>query len=248
MNRPTRPWHRDQPHEPGVPDSAHPGPRRPGWSEIAAAAVAYVALVAVGTAVILQVTTVGSVLGGLGFAALSALAGLGAFAAAFAIRIRDWSAFGVRRVSWRWLLLGAGLGVAAWLLGRVLVMGYIALTGDTGDPQSVYDAAAGGGTAVVTSYLLLIAVATPVGEELAFRGVLTNALNRYGPWVGVGGSTVVFTLAHGISVVMPVAFVVGLIAALLVRRTGSVWPGVLVHAVNNALGNLVPMLLSSITG
>ena len=73
--------------------------------------------------------------------------------------------------------------------------------------------------------------------------MLTNALARYGPWVAVLGSSTIFALAHGINYILPVAFVVGVVAALLLRRTGSIWPGVTVHAVNNAYSLIVPAIL-----
>ena len=36
-------------------------------------------------------------------------------------------------------------------------------------------------------------------------------------------------LAHGISIVLPAAFVLGVVNAVLLRRSGSVWPGVVAH-------------------
>lgn len=68
---------------------------------------------------------------------------------------------------------------------------------------------------------------------LLYRGVVTNALLRYGPFVGVVGSTLIFTLMHGVNNVFPAAVVVGLIAAEVFRRSGSVWPAVIVHVVVN---------------
>ena len=53
-----------------------------------------------------------------------------------------------------------------------------------------------------------------------------------GRWlvIGVVGSTLIFALVHGVNEVFPAALVVGLIAGEIFRRSGSVWPGVLVHA------------------
>jgi membrane protease YdiL (CAAX protease family) len=48
-------------------------------------------------------------------------------------------------------------------------------------------------------------------------------------------SALVFAVAHGISIVLPAAFVLGVVNAVMLRRSGSVWPGVIAHAVNNAL-------------
>ncbi|WP_242028579.1 CPBP family intramembrane glutamic endopeptidase [Pseudanabaena sp. FACHB-2040] len=56
---------------------------------------------------------------------------------------------------------------------------------------------------------------------------------RYGPLVGVVGSTLIFALAHGVNGVFPAALVVGLIAGEVFRRSGLVWLGVVIHAVVN---------------
>ncbi|AWB86796.1 type II CAAX prenyl endopeptidase Rce1 family protein [Mycetocola zhujimingii] len=44
------------------------------------------------------------------------------------------------------------------------------------------------------------------------------------------------------------AFVVSIVTALLFRKMQSVWPGVMVHAVNNATAMTVPLLLSAVSG
>ena len=217
-----------------------PGPR-PGWLEIVVG-VAVWALLAFGIAPLLR--QLDPVAHGLSLNALSAVAALGGFAVAAAVRARSWSAFGVRRVSWRWLLIGLGAGVAAFVLCRVATAAYLAITGDTSDPQTTYSDGASGGTAALVLSFVLLAVATPIGEELLFRGVVTTALLRYGPILAVVGSAVVFALVHGFSGVLVTALIVGLIAGELRRRSGSVWPGVLVHAANNTISSVVAFLLT----
>ncbi|WP_328385211.1 CPBP family intramembrane metalloprotease [Streptomyces sp. NBC_00400] len=218
--------------------------KRPGWPEIAVAAVTYVVLVAAGIAVLDSMPDEQAVARGVVGYAVSALAGLGAFGTAVIVRVRDLSAFGLRQVAWKWLLLGAGLGAGAYLLNIVVSIAYVHLSGDTSNPQGDYRAAAGGGALSFALTLLSGSIATPIGEELAFRGVLANALGRYGPWVGVIASSAIFALAHGLNVILPIAFVVGATSALLLRKTGSVWPGVCVHAVNNGISVLLPALLA----
>jgi membrane protease YdiL (CAAX protease family) len=213
---------------------------RPGWLEILVGLVVWAAL-AFGVAVPLRQLDPG--VHGLALNALSAVAALGGFGAATLVRIRSWGAFGIRRVSWRWLLAGVGGGVAAFLLSRVATTIYLALTGDTSDPQATYSDGAGGGPGALVLSFVFLAVATPIGEELLFRGVVTAALLRYGAVAGVVGSAVVFALAHGLNGVAVTALVVGLIAAELRRRSGSVWPGVLVHAVNNTVSSVIVFLL-----
>lgn len=93
--------------------------------------------------------------------------------------------------------------------------------------------------------LLFLAVLTPLGEEFAFRGVLTNALSRYGVWVSGVVSTLVFAAVHGLNMALVPAFVVGSINAFLFLRTKSVWPGVLVHALNNAFVTVLAALAAA---
>ncbi|WP_368028374.1 lysostaphin resistance A-like protein [Paenibacillus sp. DCT19] len=87
--------------------------------------------------------------------------------------------------------------------------------------------------------------ANPIGEEFAFRGVLTNALERFGPWLSVSISTIVFAAAHGFNAAFVPAVIVGALAAILFHRTKSVWPGVIVHCVNNGTGVLLSLLLAA---
>lgn len=225
-----------------------PGPaRRPGWPEIAAAAIGYGVLVFLGVQVVDRIPAGRQVAVGLANYALSALAGIGAFAAAVAIKIRRPALFGLRRTGGKWILAGAGLGVVAFIISIVASYLFSTLSGNTENVQSGYQAAARGGTIALIATLLLGSVATPIGEELAFRGVLTNALGRYGAWVAVLGSAVVFALAHGINPVLPVALIEGIIAALLFRRTRSIWSGVFVHLVNNTLATVLPLVLASLS-
>nr|WP_255646099.1 CPBP family glutamic-type intramembrane protease [Actinoplanes polyasparticus] len=51
----------------------------------------------------------------------------------------------------------------------------------------------------------------------------------------------IFALAHGINPAFVTALVVGLIAAEVRRRSDSIWPGVLVHVVNNLVGQLIAL-------
>lgn len=170
---------------------------------------------------------------GLILAAWSGIVALVGFSAAALIRIRSWGAFGVRRTTWRWMGIGAAAGVVAFTLKGVVNYAVIALTGFDADPQGSYYDAAGGGVLPLILTFAFLSVLTPIGEEFLFRGVIANALLRYGPVVGVLSSSVVFALFHGINIVFPTALVVGIIAAGVMRRSGSIWPAVAVHVVNN---------------
>ncbi|MFL1379760.1 CPBP family intramembrane glutamic endopeptidase [Nocardiopsis protaetiae] len=218
---------------------------RPGWPEVIAGLAA---LSAAGVALtFVPADPLGPVVYGLVVAAWSGIAGLFGFAAAAFLRVRSLAAFNVRRTTWRWMLAGAAWGLAALVLKAGLVLAITALTGYDENPQGMYYDAAGGGLWALLLTFLFLAVLTPIGEEFLFRGVVATALLRYGPVVGTVGSAAVFALFHGINIILPVAFVVGLIAAEVMRRSGSIWPAVAVHAVNNAALPLL-VLLTGATG
>jgi membrane protease YdiL (CAAX protease family) len=82
---------------------------------------------------------------------------------------------------------------------------------------------------------VVIAVVAPVVEELTYRGLGFTLLERFGTWVAVVVTAVLFGLSHGLVEGLPVLTVFGLGIGWLRARTGSVYPGMLVHGVFNAL-------------
>jgi len=198
--------------------------------------LAVMALIAFALAPLLNQLGMSAPVAGIVSGVVSGGGGLVAFAAAALVRVRSWSAFGVRRTTLRWLLIGLAGGFVALVAKIVTVPVFTALFDVETDTQASYVAGAGAGTASLLLMMLTLAVLTPIGEEFLFRGVVTTVLLRYGAVVGVLGSSVVFALMHGVNVVLPSALIVGLITAELYRRSGSVWPGVVVHAFNNAVG------------
>ena len=209
-------------------------PTRPGWPEVVLGLLG----MAISVAVLVLLGPVGPLdldplVFGLLVSAWSGVGGLAGFGVAYAVRVRSLAAFGIRRTTWRWMLLGAGWGVVALVAKGLVILAITGLTGYDSNPQGVYfDTAASGAVGLVLT-LLFLAVLTPIGEEFLFRGVVTNALLRYGPWIGVLGSSAIFAVFHGVNLILPAAFVVGVIAAEVMRRSGSVWPAVAVHSVNN---------------
>jgi len=85
---------------------------------------------------------------------------------------------------------------------------------------------------------LLVAAATtlaPICEELAFRGHLLTALGlRLGPGAAIGASAAAFATMHLDPVRLPGLLFLGALYAWLTWRSGSIYPAILAHAVNNA--------------
>ena len=81
----------------------------------------------------------------------------------------------------------------------------------------------------------MIAVVAPIVEEIAYRGVGFSLLQRFGEWPAIVATALLFGLSHGLVEGLPVLTVFGIGIAWLRARTGSVFPGMLVHGTFNGL-------------
>ncbi len=86
------------------------------------------------------------------------------------------------------------------------------------------------------------AVVAPLTEEFAMRGVVLGALRKYGDGFAILVSALLFGLMHGNFMQIPFAFIVGLALGFAVIKTGSVWTGVIIHFINNALAVILDTL------
>jgi uncharacterized protein len=95
------------------------------------------------------------------------------------------------------------------------------------------------GGASATTAVVLTAVGTallgPTVEELFFRGLVYGWLAQFGSVIAVSGSSAAFAAAHLEPRAFPVLFVYGALLGWLRLETGSLWPGVVMHAANNTL-------------
>ena len=80
----------------------------------------------------------------------------------------------------------------------------------------------------------VVVIAAPIVEELTFRGVGFRLLAPFGTIVAVVGTAVAFAADHGLVEGFPALFLFGLAVALVRLRTGSLYPGMLLHASFNA--------------
>ena len=93
-------------------------------------------------------------------------------------------------------------------------------------------------TPYVVNFLVFVVVA-PVVEELTFRGLGYSLLEPLGRnaavlWIGVA-----FGLAHGLLEALPILIAFGAGLALIRARTDSVYPGMVVHGLFNAVALIV---------
>lgn len=230
-------------HATRLPQRPSRAPVAPGWVELLTGGAVYAAALAAGIWWIDSVPPEASALRGhLGYL-VSGATGILALAAAVLVRLRSLTPFGFRRVGPRWVVVGVVTGVAVYYVNQVVALAYIGLFGND-SPQGDYQSAAAGGLVSLAVTLVLGAGLTGLGEEVFFRGVVANVLWRYGAWAGVVVSAVVFALVHGVNLIFPLALVVGVVNAVLLRRSGSVWPCVLVHVVYNGISNVGFMLVA----
>lgn len=75
----------------------------------------------------------------------------------------------------------------------------------------------------------------PFAEELTFRGLGYGLLERFGRWPAILVVGVVFGLAHGLVVSLPVIVAFGWALAWVRAQTGSVVPGMLLHGTFNLI-------------
>ena len=157
--------------------------------------------------------------------------------------------FGVRKVGWR------AMGFSGTEIGNYLLvfplfaLGMIGLLvanlsmgqlngGEFVNPQ--VEAVAGNGNLGPQQLVLmfiLIAVLAPIAEEIFFRGMLYPLLReRFGMVAGVVSNALIFALIHFIPILIPGLFIVGLCITYLRERSGSIWPSVLYHMLQNSLG------------
>jgi membrane protease YdiL (CAAX protease family) len=143
-------------------------------------------------------------------------------------------------IRWRYLL--ACLAIATIVLNGVML-----LSTTVGEELSIRPQSGFWGFFIV---IVLTSPIQAVAEEIFFRGYLLQALGSLfaKPWFGVVASSVVFALLHGTQnvplFVDRLAF--GLLAGLLVWRTGGLEAGIAAHVINNVFAYLIAGLTSTI--
>jgi membrane protease YdiL (CAAX protease family) len=141
--------------------------------------------------------------------------------------------FALRRpTSWRTAIrIGIGVGIGILILTLILTPllepgREQGVTPDTWQPEHA--------TAYVANGIIVVMVA-PIVEELTFRGLGYSLLARYGRWVAIIGTGLAFALAHGLVDAFPLLAAFGIGLAYLRSRVDSVYPGMIVHGLFNAI-------------
>ena len=95
--------------------------------------------------------------------------------------------------------------------------------------------------------LLYLCILGPVLEEIIFRGLILKSLEPFGQMSAIIASSLFFAMFHMNLVQLPTPFFMGLILGFVTIRTGSVFPAVVFHILNNTLRGALPLLMGGNT-
>lgn len=100
------------------------------------------------------------------------------------------------------------------------------------------------------SMLFRLLLFNPVMEEFVFRKLFADKLLQYGERFYILVSAFCFAIVHGVALGIPqvaYTFVLGLIWAYLVVKTGDIKLAVILHALSNLFGSVITQTLSGIS-
>lgn len=160
-----------------------------------------------------------------------------AYLIARGLSLRD--AFGLKRpASWRRSLGVVVVALVATYIAASVYLLVLSLVSERNPSQEQgllpdeWDSSRAGAFLVFAVTVVSIG---PLTEELIFRGLGFSLLDRYGKWVQIIATGVLFGLWHGLLIALPVLAAFGVILGWVRATTGSVLPCILLHAVFNGI-------------
>ena len=127
--------------------------------------------------------------------------------------------------------------VAAFVYDRALsAFGDWSPTDEQGLVPDQWDSSRAG---AFVAFFLVVTIVAPAVEELTYRGLGLSLLVPYGTGLAMLLTGLLFGVAHGLVVALPVLTMFGVVVAWLRVRTNSIYPPMLLHATFNATALLV---------
>lgn len=182
----------------------------------------------------------------LGLAAIEALALLvGVYIFGLQRLHYRWRDIGVKQTNIWWMLAAITISVIVIpLSGIITFLVMIALGVPLENPQLEFIIPEDISIISGIGMLIVGGIVVPIAEEVFFRGVLYKWLSeRWGVWIGVIISSMIFGFVHFDIAIGVTAFVLGIILALAYEYSKSLWTSVLIHAVNNSAKIMLIYLL-----
>ncbi|HMJ33833.1 MAG TPA: type II CAAX endopeptidase family protein [Baekduia sp.] len=148
---------------------------------------------------------------------------------------RPWH-FGLRPAPfWR----AVGFTVAGYLIFVVASYVWLQIIGEPDAKDTITEElGAKDSTVALIGVTFVVTVCAPLAEEFFFRGYFYGALRRMGVWRAAALTGLAFGTVHVFG--SPIAFIVplallGMGLALLREYTGSLYPGIALHCINNSV-------------
>jgi membrane protease YdiL (CAAX protease family) len=149
---------------------------------------------------------------------------------------------GLRRPpSWkRAAALIIGSLIVIWVLSTIL--GLVLKAGD--EQGLVPDGWDAHRAAPFVANFVVVVLLAPFVEELVFRGLGFGLLSAFvAPWTAIVLIGLAFGLAHGLVEGLPVLALFGTVLAWLRWKTGSIYPGMIVHGIFNGVALILAVTL-----
>jgi len=154
----------------------------------------------------------------------------------FAYRRVNPKSLGFGMFEWSTLGLGCGLLIASYMIIIAHNVALMLLGVDTQGEQILQL------FAELDSpfwFILVGVIFAPIVEELFFRGFLFQGFRQKYGWINGGLlSSAIFGTAHLDLVALIPTFILGCLLAYMYHRSNSVWPGIILHILVNAMGLL----------
>lgn len=156
-------------------------------------------------------------------------------------RMLGFRRFDARMLHLLWQIPAAILASAC---AQGLFLGLLSLLGVDGaaasSPNGALSRVAALPAPLIGLAVLIVAVLTPLWEEVLFRGAFLSGLTqRLRPFAAVAISAAIFAAVHLVLLTFVYLFMLGVALALLKRFHHNLWAPVLLHSVNNALVLLI---------
>ncbi len=138
------------------------------------------------------------------------------------------------------LARAVALALAIWVGTSLMIVMWVETLGLDGEEGQVLTERLGTeGTLSVVTLIVIVAVLAPVGEEFLFRGYIFRALRNWRPaWPAAIAAGGLFAATHigwlPVALIVPTALI-GIALCLLYEWTGSLYPCIAVHAINNSI-------------
>ena len=127
--------------------------------------------------------------------------------------------------------------LAAFVYDRVLsILGDWSPTEEQGLVPDQWDSSRAG---AFFAFFAVVTFVAPAVEELTYRGLGLSLFVPYGTLAGILATGVLFGVAHGLLVALPVLTVFGIFVGWLRVKTNSIYPPMLLHATFNGTALIV---------